>query len=38
MESLTMSPKFQVVIPTSIRDSLQLTLGQKVQAVLFFAG
>lgn len=35
MESLTISPKFQVVIPKSIRESLNLAPGQKVQAVLF---
>lgn len=35
MESLTISPKFQVVIPKSIRDSLNLVPGQKVQAVLY---
>jgi AbrB family looped-hinge helix DNA binding protein len=35
MESLTISPKFQVVIPKSIRDSLNLMPGQKIQAVLY---
>ena len=35
MESLTISPKFQVVIPKSIRNSLNLVAGQKVQAVLY---
>ena len=35
MESLTISPKFQVVIPKSIRNSLNLVPGQKVQAVLY---
>ncbi len=33
METLTISPKFQVVIPKSIRDSLHLHPGQKVQAI-----
>ncbi len=33
METLTISPKFQVVIPKSIRDSLRLRPGQKVQAI-----
>jgi AbrB family looped-hinge helix DNA binding protein len=35
METVTISPKFQVVIPKEIRDSLQLTAGQKVQAILY---
>lgn len=35
MESLTISPKFQVVIPKSIRNSLNLVAGQKIQAVLY---
>ncbi len=33
METITISPKFQVVIPKSIRDSLHLRPGQKVQAI-----
>ncbi len=35
METVTISPKFQVVIPKEIRDSLQLTAGQKIQAILY---
>lgn len=35
METLTVSPKYQVVIPKSIREKLQLTPGQKMQAVLY---
>jgi AbrB family looped-hinge helix DNA binding protein len=35
METLTISPKFQVVIPKAIRDSLGLEPGQKVQALAF---
>jgi AbrB family looped-hinge helix DNA binding protein len=35
METLRISPKFQVVIPKAIRDSLKLTPGQKVQAILY---
>jgi AbrB family looped-hinge helix DNA binding protein len=32
---VTISPKFQVVIPQAIRESLGLTPGQKVQAVQY---
>ena len=35
METLTISPKFQVVIPNAIREALQLSPGQKVQAVAY---
>lgn len=34
METLTISPKFQVVIPKRIRERLRLVPGQKLQAVL----
>ena len=34
METVTISPKFQVVIPKSIRERLGLSPGQKIQAVL----
>ena len=33
MSTVTISPKFQVVIPKEIRDSLKLEPGQKVQAI-----
>ena len=33
MSTVTISPKFQVVIPKAIRESLRLVPGQKVQAV-----
>lgn len=33
MTTLTISPKFQVVIPKAIRESLRLVPGQKVQAI-----
>lgn len=35
METVTVSPKFQVVIPKEIRESLKLTPGQKIQALLY---
>ena len=35
METVTISPKFQVVIPKEIRESLGLEPGQKVQAVAY---
>ena len=35
MQTVTISPKFQVVIPKEIRETLQLTPGQKVQAILY---
>ncbi len=33
METVTISPKFQVVIPKEIRERLKLTAGQKVQLI-----
>jgi AbrB family looped-hinge helix DNA binding protein len=35
METVTISPKFQVVIPKEIRDRLKLSAGQKVQAIAY---
>lgn len=35
METVTISPKFQVVIPKAIRERLKLEPGQKVQAILY---
>ena len=35
MGMVTISPKFQVVIPKDIREMLRLTAGQKVQTVVF---
>ncbi len=35
METVTVSPKYQVVIPRRIRESLQIKPGQKVQVLLF---
>ena len=35
METVTVSPKFQVVIPKEIREALKLAPGQKVQVLLY---
>ena len=35
MPIVTISPKFQIVIPRAIRDALNLEPGQKVQAVQY---
>ena len=35
MEVVTVSPKFQVVIPRSVRRTLGLKPGQKVQVVVY---
>jgi len=37
MQTVTVSPKFQVVIPRSVRDHLDLQPGQKMQ-VLEYSG
>jgi AbrB family looped-hinge helix DNA binding protein len=37
MHSVTVSPKFQIVIPRPVRDHLQLRPGQKIQ-VIEYAG
>jgi AbrB family looped-hinge helix DNA binding protein len=34
METVTVSPKFQVVIPKSIREKLGLRPGQRIRAIL----
>jgi AbrB family looped-hinge helix DNA binding protein len=33
METVTVSPKFQVVIPRKVRESLGIQPGQKVQVI-----
>ena len=35
METVTISPKYQVVIPKKIRDRLGLLPGQKIQAIAY---
>ncbi len=35
MNMITISPKYQVVIPKSIRESLNLKPGQKIQAIVY---
>lgn len=35
MTTVTISPKFQVVIPKDIREAMGLEAGQKVQALQF---
>ena len=35
MEAVTVSPRFQVVIPLKVRQSLGLKPGQEVQVILY---
>ncbi|WP_017926887.1 AbrB/MazE/SpoVT family DNA-binding domain-containing protein [Thioalkalivibrio sp. HL-Eb18] len=35
MDALTISPKYQVVIPKAVREALHLRAGQKVQIVAY---
>jgi len=35
MTQVTISPKYQIVIPQAIRKSLKLQPGQKVEAILY---
>jgi len=35
MDVVTLSPKFQVVIPKAIRELLKLRPGQKVHAIVY---
>ena len=35
MQIVTVSPKYQVVIPKAIRESLQLRPGQKMQVIKY---
>ena len=35
MKSVTISPKYQIVIPREVREKLQLSPGQKIQVIVF---
>lgn len=35
METVTISPKFQVVIPQAVREALKLLLGEKLRVLHF---
>ncbi|MBI3935232.1 MAG: AbrB/MazE/SpoVT family DNA-binding domain-containing protein [Acidobacteria bacterium] len=35
METVTVSPKYQVVIPRALRESLRIRPGQKVQMIQY---
>lgn len=35
METVTISPKFQIVIPKAVRTRLKLKAGQQVQALVY---
>ena len=35
MEAVTVSPKFQVVIPRAVREALHIRPGQKVQVIQY---
>jgi AbrB family looped-hinge helix DNA binding protein len=35
MDTVTVSPKYQVVIPSRVRDSLGVKPGQKVKVILY---
>jgi len=35
METVTVSPKFQVVIPKNVRKALGIHAGQKIQVVVY---
>ena len=35
MEAVTLSPKYQIVIPQAVREKLQLKVGQKFQVLAY---
>jgi AbrB family looped-hinge helix DNA binding protein len=35
METVTLSPKFQVVIPQAVREALRLTGGEKLRVIAY---
>ena len=35
METVTLSPKFQVVIPQAVREALRLTRGEKLRVISY---
>ncbi len=35
MDTVTLSPKFQVVIPQAIREALKLTAGEKLRVMRY---
>jgi AbrB family looped-hinge helix DNA binding protein len=35
MNSITVSPKFQVVIPRKVREMLRIKIGQKMQVIAY---
>lgn len=35
METVTVSPKFQVVIPKKVRETLGLRVGNKIQVMVY---
>jgi AbrB family looped-hinge helix DNA binding protein len=35
METVTVSPKYQVVIPKNVRKALGIRVGQKIQVVVY---
>ena len=36
MEAVTVSPKYQVVIPRKVREALKITPGLKIQVIAYY--